>query len=297
MPGGRPPACQAGARHALVAVALLVVFAASGARAQATVGESLAPADEPAVQAPQAQPSDDEPAAPDAEGDASEDAWAAFRPRAAHLDAPLEELSRLMGSATKTIETTHRRFESRLGAMSSERILSAVRGATLANAIGLLLYAPLTAFVSLVSGRLGRFIHAAYAGIAGWSLLVAELPIRVRGQRGSVRFLSTQVGRASALLFASAAAWRSGPVGMLVSALTSLNALYNVYVTAVHPAFRDELAHLSEVCRGISAVTGQLRRALLRALNAATGGPDGASSQAGQGRDEGDGRPRHRGNR
>ncbi|KAJ1619197.1 hypothetical protein T492DRAFT_1087427 [Pavlovales sp. CCMP2436] len=160
--------------------------------------------------------------------------------------------------------------------MSAERILSAVRGATLANAIALLLYAPLTAFISLVSGRLGRCLHAVYAGVAGWSLLVAEMPLRMRGRRGSVRFLSTQLGRSSALLFAAAAAWRSGPVGMLISTVTFINAMYSVYVTAVHPAFRAELAHVAEVARGLAAVGGQLKRSAVRALNAATGGPGGA---------------------
>jgi hypothetical protein len=158
-----------------------------------------------------------------------------------------------------------------------------VRGAALANAIALLLYAPLTAFVALVSGRLGRCLHATYAGIAGWALVLAEMPVRVRGQSGSIRFLSSQLGRSSALVFAAAVAWRSGPVGMLVSALTTLNALYGVYVAAVHPTFRPELDAVADVARGLASVGRQLWRAVLRVLNAATDGPRGAAAAAAAG--------------
>ena len=267
---------------ALGRLTLCILLAFPAARAQAEGGAPQAAGAEVDVTA-QARGADTD-ADADADAAATDDEsalrtdWSRLSARA---DAPLEELSRLMGSATSTLETYHRHFESRLGEMSAERILSAVRGATLANAVALLLYAPLTAFVSLVSGRLGRFVHATYAGVTGWSLLVAEMPLRVRGRRGAVRFLGTQVGRASALAFAAAASWRSGPVGMLLSALTALNALYGAYVTAVHPAFRPELEQLANVWRGLAAVARQLWRAVLRALNSATGGAGGAGPQSG----------------
>lgn len=275
---------------------LLALSLSPAARAQAAAGTPFAPAGSseefvPLDPSEEFAPRGDADEAAQTPGDGDDDAWVRL---AARADAPFEELSRLVDSATSTIEAFHRRFESRLGEMSGERILSAVRGVTLANAIALLLYAPLTAFVSLVSGRLGRFLHASFAGATGWSLLVAEMPLRVRGRRGSVRFLSTQVGRSSALLFAAAAAWRSGPVGMLLSALTMLNAVYSAYVTAVHPAFRAELEQLADMCRGLSAVSGQLWRAALRALNTATAGPPGGPP-GGQRHDRGEGRSRTRG--
>lgn len=180
----------------------------------------------------------------------------------------LDEVVRLLGSATTILETYHRRFESSLNDMSAERILQTIRGANLLNGVILVLYAPLTAFVSLVSGRLCRCLHATYAGLSGWALVSAEVPTRGSANLRP-RWLASQLGRSTTLVFAATVVWSSGPVGAGVAVLTTLNAAFNVYAAAVHPAFREEMREAADVAKGLAAVGRQVWRAGGRVFNTA----------------------------
>lgn len=167
---------------------------------------------------------------------------------------------RLMENAVDTVHAYHRRFRSGLMDMAPETLRRALSGAAVANGVVLLVHAPLTAAVCLVTGRLGRAAHASYSGLSALAIISGEMPSRSAPQAEVCAWLASQLGTTTALVFAATVTWATGPLGMVLSVVTALNAVLNAYASVVHPSFAKEVEDVKMVASALASALRQLVR-------------------------------------